>query len=335
MNMQSWTQEIIGNPQRVAIPIMTHPGIEYIHKTVRDAVTNGQVHYEAIQALCDKYPSAAATVIMDLTVEAEAFGAEIVFPENEVPSVSGRLLADEAAIESLEVPALNKGRIPQYLKANMLAARNINDRPVLAGCIGPYSLAGRLYDMSEMMMLLYINPEAAFTLLRKCTDFILRYCMALKATGVNGVMMAEPAAGLLSNDDCLQYSSVFIKEIVDAVQDENFSVVLHNCGNTGHCTAAMVHTGAAAYHFGNKIDMMEALKEVPADALAMGNLDPVSLFKMATPEKMKAETLQLLEATANYPNFVLSSGCDTPPHTPAENIEAFFDALNEFNTNRQ
>lgn len=333
--MQSWIQEIIGNSQRVAIPIMTHPGIEYISKTVRDAVTNGQVHYEAIQALCNKYPSAAATVIMDLTVEAEAFGAEIVFPENEVPSVSGRLLADEAAIESLEVPALNKGRIPQYLKANMLAARNINDRPVLAGCIGPYSLAGRLYDMSEMMMLLYINPEAAFALLRKCTDFILRYCMALKATGANGVMMAEPAAGLLSNDDCRQYSAVFIKEIVDKVQDENFSVVLHNCGNTGHCTPAMVHTGAAAYHFGNKIDMVEALKEVPADALAMGNLDPVSLFKMATPEKMKAETLRLLEATAKYSNFVLSSGCDTPPHTPSENIEAFFDALNEFNENRQ
>lgn len=335
MNMQSWIQEIIGNSQRVAIPIMTHPGIEYISKTVRDAVTNGQVHYEAIQALCNKYPSAAATVIMDLTVEAEAFGAEIVFPENEVPSVSGRLLADEAAIESLEVPALNKGRIPQYLKANMLAARNINDRPVLAGCIGPYSLAGRLYDMSEMMMLLYINPEAAVALLRKCTDFILRYCMALKATGVNGVMMAEPAAGLLSNDDCRQYSAVFIKEIVDKVQDKNFSVVLHNCGNTGHCTPAMVHTGAAAYHFGNKIDMVEALKEVPADALAMGNLDPVSLFKMATPEKMKAETLRLLEATAKYSNFVLSSGCDTPPHTPSENIEAFFDALNEFNENRQ
>ena len=43
----------------------------------------------------------------------------------------------------------------------------------------------------------------------------------------------------------------------------------------------MVATGAAAYHFGNKIDMVEALKEVPADSLAMGNLDPVSLFKAA------------------------------------------------------
>lgn len=310
---------------------MTHPGIEMIGKTVRDAVTDGQVHYNAIQALSEKYPTAAATVIMDLTVEAEAFGAEIVFPENEVPSVVGRLLNDEEAIDKLEIPALNKGRVPQYLKANMLVAKTITDRPVFAGCIGPYSLAGRLYDMSEIMMLIYINPEAAHSLLKKCSDFILRYCMALKATGVNGVVMAEPAAGLLSDEDCTQYSSVFIKEIVEKVQDDHFTVILHNCGNTGHCTRAMVATGAAAYHFGNKINMVEALKEVPADALAMGNLDPVSLFKAAAPEEMKKATLDLLEATRSYPNFVLSSGCDTPPHTPAENIDAFFAALNEFN----
>lgn len=331
LNMKEWINEIIQKKEVVAMPIMTHPGIEMIGKTVRDAVTDGQVHYNAIQALSEKYPTAAATVIMDLTVEAEAFGAEIVFPENEVPSVVGRLLNDEGAIDKLEIPALNKGRIPQYLKANMLAAKAITDRPVFAGCIGPYSLAGRLYDMSEIMMLIYINPEAANSLLKKCSDFILRYCMALKATGVNGVVMAEPAAGLLSDEDCTQYSSVFIKEIVEKVQDDHFTVILHNCGNTGHCTRAMVATGAAAYHFGNKINMVEALKEVPADALAMGNLDPVSLFKAAAPEEMKKATLDLLEATRSYPNFVLSSGCDTPPHTPAENIDAFFAALNEFN----
>lgn len=100
LNMKEWISQTIQGKETIAIPIMTHPGIEFIGKTVHDAVTNGQVHYEAIKALCDKYPAAAATVIMDLTVEAEAFGAEILFPENEVPSVSGRLLADEAAIES-------------------------------------------------------------------------------------------------------------------------------------------------------------------------------------------------------------------------------------------
>lgn len=329
--MKEWAAEIIRRKEVTAIPIMTHPGIEMTGRTVYEAVTNGEVHYESIQALCQKYPSEAATVIMDLTVEAECFGAEIFFTENEVPSVIGRLLNHESDIESLVVPSLNKARIPEYLKANILAAQHIKDRPVFAGCIGPYSLAGRLYDMSEMMMLIYLNPQAAQLLLRKCTDFITRYCMALKATGVSGVMMAEPAVGLLSNEDCKQYSSLFIKEIIEKVEDEHFTIVLHNCGNTGNCTEAMIASGASAYHFGNKIDMVDVLKQMPSDALVMGNLDPVSVFKASSPETIKKVTLELLEATRSYPNFVLSSGCDIPPYTPFENIEAFYEALHEFN----
>lgn len=331
INMKEWKSSVLNNTKRIAIPIMTHPGIEMNNRTVKDAVTNGQIHFEAIQTLSKRFPMAAATVIMDLTVESEAFGAEIVFPEDEVPSVADRLLTDEAAIANLEIPSLHEGRIQEYLKANRLAAEFIQDRPVLAGCIGPYSLAGRLYDMSEIMMLIYINPDAAKLLLRKCTDFIMVYCRALKETGVNGVIIAEPAAGLLSNDDCLQYSSVYIKEIVDALQDDSFMIVLHNCGNSGHCTPAMVHTGAAAYHFGNMINMKEAIAEVPSDALAMGNLDPVGVFKRGTPESIRRDTLQLLADMSAHPNFVLSSGCDTPPDVPLENIEAFFKALDEYN----
>ena len=181
------------------------------------------------------------------------------------------------------------------------------------------------------MVLIYENPDAAHTLLQKCTDFIEKYCMALKQTGANGVVMAEPAAGLMSNDDCKTFSSQYVKQIVDKVQDDNFIVVLHNCGNTGHCTEAMVATGAAAYHFGNKCKMEEVIKEVPPTALAMGNIDPVSVFKDGTTEEMRKVVVDLLEKMKDYPNFVLSSGCDTPPHTPIENINAFFSALEEYN----
>jgi uroporphyrinogen decarboxylase len=268
---------------------------------------------------------------MDLTTEAEAFGAEIAFSDIAVPAVSSRLLPDAESIYRLQVPALSAGRIPAYLKANLLAARAINDRPLFAGCIGPFSLAGRLYDMSEIMVLIYENPDAAHTLLQKCTDFIMKYCMALKLTGANGVVMAEPAAGLMSNDDCKTFSSQYVKRIVEAVQDDNFIVVLHNCGNTGHCTEAMVATGAAAYHFGNKCRMEEVIREVPPTALAMGNIDPVSVFKDGIPSQMRTAVIDLLEKTKGYPNFVLSSGCDTPPHTPLHNIDAFFKALAEYN----
>jgi len=331
LNMHEWRRQLIANPKTVAIPVMTHPGIEATGHTVRQAICDGDVHAKAIRFLADHYPTGGTCVVMDLTVEAEAFGAPIIFPEDEIASVNGRLLKDVADIEQLKVPSLNSGRIKAYLRANALAARDVVDRPVFAGCIGPFSLAGRLYDMSEIMMLTLSEPDAAHLLLDKCTEFILRYCMALKATGANGVLMAEPAAGLMSDEDCMQFSSKYVKRIVDAVQDENFMVVLHNCGNTGHCTKAMVATGADGFHFGNKCEMAEVMRDVPTDKLGMGNLDPVSTFKQGKPEEVKEATLKLLKSCKEFPNFVLSSGCDTPPHTPMENVDAFFEALAQYN----
>ena len=329
--MKQWVADIIHQKEVTAMPVMTHPGIELNGNTVREAVSKGKVHAEAVIKLTQAYQSVAACTIMDLTTEAESFGAEIAFSDEAVPAVVGHMLTDVKSINELQVPSLSAGRIPQYLKANLLAARAIQDRPVFAGCIGPFSLAGCLYDMSEIMVLIYEHPDEAHTLLAKCTQFIEKYCEALKQTGVNGVLMAEPAAGLMSNDDCKTFSSAYVKYIVNKVQDDNFIVVLHNCGNQGHCTEAMVETGAAAYHFGNKCQMEEVIKEVPPTALAMGNLDPVSLFKDGTPEQMRKATLDLLEKTRQYPNFVLSSGCDTPPHTPIENVNEFFKALDDWN----
>ena len=332
-NMRQWVANIIRQKEVTAVPVMTHPGIELNGNTVKEAVSNGRVHADAVMTLTKRFQSVAACTIMDLTVEAEAFGAEVAFSDDAVPEVVGHMLTDAASIERLEVPSLKVGRIPQYLKANVLAAKAIDDRPLFAGCIGPFSLAGRLYDMSEIMVLIYENPDAAHTLLAKCTQFIEKYCQALKLTGANGVVMAEPAAGLLSNDDCQNFSSAYVKYIVDKVQDDNFIVILHNCGNTGQCTQAMASTGAAAYHFGNKCKMEEVIKDVPPTALAMGNLDPVSLFKDGTPEEMHLAVSNLLNKMRDYPNFVLSSGCDTPPHTPIENVNAFFEALDNWNKN--
>ncbi len=329
--MKEWAREVIANPERIAIPIMTHPGIELYQCTVEDAVKDGQMHFEAIRKLHTKYPAAACTVIMDLTVEAEAFGADIVFTKDEVPNVVNRLVSDYESVQALQIPTIDDARVPEYLKANLLAARYITDKPIFAGCIGPFSLAGRLFDMSEMMMALYIEPDTIKLLLEKCTQFITSYIRAIKATHVNGVIMAEPAAGLVSNEDCSLYSSSYIRKIVEELQDDNFMIVLHNCGNTGHCTPAMIETKAAGLHFGNKIDMVETLKQCPQNILVMGNIDPVGVLKMQTPEKVKEETAALLQSTSQWKNFILSTGCDVPPHVPMENIEAFYQALNEYN----
>ncbi len=47
---------------------------------------------------------------------------------------------------------------------------------------------------------------------------------------------------------------------------------------------------------------------------------------------MHNATAELLEKMKEHPNFVLSSGCDTPPYTPMANIDAFFDELHAYNS---
>jgi len=331
--MKIWRDCLIEDKCVKAIPVMTNPGVELSGHSIKEAVQCGAVHAQSIISLNEKYPeSAACTMIMDLTVEAEAFGAQLVFEENDAPNVVGRLLSEVSDVEKLQVPSLEVGRIAEYLEADRIVAQAISDKPVFAGCIGPFSLAGRLYGMTEAMMAIYIEPDLLNSLLEKCTEFSIKYLKAVKETGVNGVILAEPAAGLLSGEDCMEYSTRFVKKIVEAVQDERFMLVLHNCGNAGQCTAAMVESGAMGLHFGNVIDLAKAASEVPSEVLVMGNLDPVGILKLSTPEKIKDQVLKLLDDMKAFDNFILSTGCEVPPQVSFDNIDAFYDALGQYNS---
>lgn len=329
IDMRKWVDDLIACEKHYAIPVMTHPGIEMKGRTVREAVTDAAVHAAAVMELADRYPSAASTMIMDLTVEAEAFGAAVDFPENDIPNVTGRLLSCKEDVAALQIPSVDSARVPVYLEANRIIASK-NTKPVFSGCIGPFSLAGRLYDMTETLMGILIEPDTIHMLLEKCTIFIESYCLALKKSGSNGVIMAEPAAGLLSDEQCSEFSSSYVRRIIENVQDNTFAVILHNCGNGGNTTKSMVSTGAMGYHFGNCIDMESAIRACPLDALAMGNLDPVSLFRQADSDTMYDKTIELMQKCGGYPNFVISSGCDVPPGIPLANIEAFYKSIEDY-----
>jgi uroporphyrinogen decarboxylase len=330
-NMDQWLEELIRSNTRKALPIMTYPGLNLVNKTVSDVISNGQNQFACIAALSRKYPTVASVTIMDLSVEAEAFGSKIKYFDNEVPSVVGKIIWGIEDVQKLKVPKIGQGRTPIYLDAAKIAAENITDRPVLAGHIGPFSLAGRLMDMTEIMITLMEEPEIVHMVLEKCTNFLIEYAKAFKETGVQGVIIAEPAAGLLSPEKCAEFSSQYVKRIVRAVQDETFVVVLHNCGNTVKLVDSMVSTEAKCLHFGNAVRMTDILPQVPAKRIVFGNIEPAGVFKNGTTDEMKEKVKALLEDMKPFNNFVLSSGCDIPPGTPLENMDAFFQALSDFN----
>jgi uroporphyrinogen decarboxylase len=184
--------------------------------------------------------------------------------------------------------------------------------------------------MTEIMVNCLIEPEMVSMALEKVTEFIIEYIKGYKAIGANGVVLAEPAAGLLSPALIEEFSTKYVKKIVEAVQDDNFILVYHNCGNTIPLISSILTTGASAFHFGNAIKMADMLKFIPTDKMVMGNVDPARQFRNGTPESVREETIKVLNACTSYKNFVISSGCDIPPLASWDNIDSFFDAVEEF-----
>lgn len=328
MNVSKLLWDVARSDTHRGLPILSFPAAQKLGVTVEQLVKDSQLQADAIALIAAETETLAAVSLMDLSVEAEAFGAKVQFFTDEVPAVVGQLVSDLDEAEALEVPDLTKGRAAICVEGIRLAKARIAEKPVLAGMIGPYSLAGRLMDVTEIMYICYDEPEAVHAVLEKAAQYLIQYAGAMKQAGADGIVIAEPLAGILSPDMAAEFSHPYVKKIVDAMQTEDFAVIYHNCGNSvSHMLSGIFSIDAAAYHFGNAVDMGAVMAAAPAGCLCMGNVDPAAQFVQGTVESMTEATRKLLEQCGNYKNFVISSGCDIPYHAKWENIQAFFDAL--------
>jgi uroporphyrinogen decarboxylase len=327
MNHNCFNQFVLASPRRLALPIAVYPGLALTKARVCDVVSDPQAQVEAQLALHARYKTPVVLSAMDLSAEAEAFGCSLHLSENEIPSVTGRLVTTLEQAQKLAVPKPGDKRTAVHLEA-VRRLRTLPDKPlVLAGCIGPFSLAARLVGVSEAMELTVTDPDLIEAVLDKSVTFLAEYIRAFRAAGADGIIMAEPAAGLLSPRSMAVNSTAHIRAIAAAVADERFAIILHNCAAKLLHLPTILETGLKSFHFGAPMDIVAALGKVPSDVVLCGNLDPAAVFCQSTPEEVKAKVSALLAATAAHRNFVLSSGCDVPPNAPLANVDAFFEAL--------
>ncbi len=331
MSMKEWLIEAAKASKKRTMPVLSFPVTSLLGITVEELIATPESQAKGMVAIAERCPSLASVSMMDLSVEAEAFGATPVFAPDEVPAITGILVEDEEAANALQVPAIGAGRTARNIEAIRLAKAAITDRPVLAGVIGPFSLAGRLVGVSELMIDCYEEEELVEAVMEKTTAFLIDYIKAYRDAGADGVVMAEPLTGVVSPMHAEAFSCPYVKRIIDEVQTDDFIVIYHNCGaSTVRMLPALVEQGAAAYHFGNAVDMVEIMEKLPAGVIAMGNVDPVSAFKEGTPENMRHVVYDLLRKLGSNPDFIISSGCDIPPLAPWDNIDAYFKAVSDF-----
>lgn len=135
IDMRKWIQDCISAPVKKAMPILSFPGIQLTGHTVDEMVRSGHLQAVCMEAIARKFDTAAAFSLMDLSVEAEAFGSPIHYSGDEVPTVTAALIHDEEEAEALQVPDVGAGRTGECVSGIREVSALITDRPVLAGII--------------------------------------------------------------------------------------------------------------------------------------------------------------------------------------------------------
>ena len=95
-NMMKWVDEMLEAEHKKGMPVLSFPAIQKMGITVKELIMSSDLQAQAMKLVADAAPDAAASLsMMDLSLEAEAFGSKIRFSDMEVPTVIGSIVEDE------------------------------------------------------------------------------------------------------------------------------------------------------------------------------------------------------------------------------------------------
>ena len=266
-------------------------------------------------------------IIADVTIEAEALGCKVEYPQNSVPWVCTHPVKDISDLKDLKIPDPRKdGRMPVTLETIRMLSSYFG-LAVGAGGMGPFTLAGHLAGVERVMLGVLTEPEFVLRLVEFSTEVLSVYLEAQVEAGADVLIMSEPTASMLSPD---HFDTFFGNHVHKVVKKTDRPVTLHVCGDPSHVIENMCATGVASISLDAPVDLAAIAPRVPSEIVVSGNIDPVTVMVDGTPEEVSRTVRDLLEKMRPYPNYVLSTGCDLSPDTPIENIEALIRTVKEF-----
>ena len=99
MNVRELLWEAARSEVKRALPILSFPAAQKMGVTVEELVKDAKLQAQAMALVAKETDTLATVSLMNLSIEAEAFGASVSFSANEVPVVIGQLVDGMDAAE--------------------------------------------------------------------------------------------------------------------------------------------------------------------------------------------------------------------------------------------
>lgn len=269
----------------------------------------------------------AVFAVLDVTLETQALGAEVLFRQNIYPAVKQPPFTPETDFAALAVPDPERdGRLPELLRMAGILRREVGDTTLVVGCVqGPMTLALQFLGVGPALLMSADDPAGFDRVLDFTTAVSIRFGLAQIAAGVHLPLIFEPGGcpEIVPESFFRTRIAPRIKRMFEAFKAAGAAASwLHLPGETLPIFPLYREIGADIGNFDYCVDPRELLALLPPDALCVdGNVKPLS-FVTGSPGEIEADARRLLGMFRHRGGFILSSGCEIPPEAKPENVAA-------------
>lgn len=308
-------------------PILMRWAAKYAGVNYREFCLDYRVKCAAMIRCAEDFGIDWVTVLSDPYVEAQAFGIQVEFPENDLPLERGGLLESaEAAAKLRPCAAKEHARMTNRINEIRQFKHLAGDRYFTVGWVeGPVAEYGDLRGLSDASLDFYDEPEAVHKALDVITESAIGFITEQVKAGADCIGIGDAFCSQIGPVLYREFAFDREKKMVEHIHSLGALAKLHICGNTTGLIPDMIKTGADIVDIDHLVLSMEPFASLPGpQQVFSGNTDPVAVIQNGKEETIRQHVRRCSRESGG--RCIVSAGCEVTPGTSLTNMRTFAEA---------
>jgi uroporphyrinogen decarboxylase len=305
-------------------PIVSALAAELVGITAAEYYMDLDRMADAQLRLYEEIDQDVVVMMADLFMEVDAMGADVQFPEDDVPRLKSYLLEEKGALGSLAIPDPGEsGRLPAYVEACRKVSGAVREAAVGGVICGPWTLATNLRGAQELIVDTVEDPGFVHELMRFTSGVTKSFGEAVAGARVGLSLSEAPASlSLISPKIFREFVLPYLKDVIGYLGQKRTAVTLHICGFIDPIMDDIVSSGAIAVSMDQPSSLDKMLTACGSGCVVIGNVS-TGVFVSGTREDMENEVRRCIEVGKARGGYILCTGCEISAGADLDRVKTF------------
>jgi uroporphyrinogen decarboxylase len=279
--------------------------------------------------------------LIDLSVEVDAWGAKIIYPENEAahPDYNDRVIKSIEDYKNIKKADYRQSkRMMMHIEVCERLVKELkSEKPIVAFVFGPLGTLSMLRKQQDLYMDLYDDPDAVKSAVSAINETLKDYVSALIDTGVDAIMLDTlfASGSIMSKSMWMEFEGVFVKELADLIWSKNCAVMIHNCGTNIYFDVQIETMRPVAISFlhppDDCKDFAQCKEKYGKKTTLIGCVTPANAM-MGSDEEWDTQCKAFIDTMSKDGGFILATGCEYPANASFDRAQRMIELAKTYGT---